>query len=86
LGKSCNCVLIEAGASLAGAVLAQKLADELYLYQAMKILGSGGRNLLELPDYKSMDDLPGLTLKDSRQFGEDRRYIFRLVSSLPNIK
>jgi diaminohydroxyphosphoribosylaminopyrimidine deaminase/5-amino-6-(5-phosphoribosylamino)uracil reductase len=86
LGKSCNCVLIEAGASLAGAVLAQKLADELYLYQAMKILGSEGRNLLELPDYKSMDDLPGLTLKDSRQFGEDRRYIFSLVSSLPKIK
>jgi diaminohydroxyphosphoribosylaminopyrimidine deaminase / 5-amino-6-(5-phosphoribosylamino)uracil reductase len=78
LGKSCNQVLIEAGATLAGKVLELALADELYLYQAMKILGSHGRNLVQLPDYQTMDDIPSLQLKDSRQLGEDRRYIFRL--------
>jgi diaminohydroxyphosphoribosylaminopyrimidine deaminase / 5-amino-6-(5-phosphoribosylamino)uracil reductase len=78
LGKSCNQVLIEAGAILAGKVLELGLADELYLYQAMKILGSHGRNLVTLPDFQAMDDIPRLQLKDSRQLGEDRRYIFRL--------
>lgn len=78
LGKSYNQVLIEAGATLAGKVLELGLGDELYLYQAMKILGSHGRNLVQLPDYQAMDDIPSLQLKDSRQLGEDRRYIFRL--------
>jgi diaminohydroxyphosphoribosylaminopyrimidine deaminase / 5-amino-6-(5-phosphoribosylamino)uracil reductase len=78
LGKSYNQVLIEAGATLAGKVLELGLGDELYLYQAMKILGSQGRNLVQLPDYQAMDDIPSLQLKDSRQLGEDRRYIFRL--------
>lgn len=78
LGKRYNQVLIEAGATLAGKVLELGLGDELYLYQAMKILGSHGRNLVQLPDCQAMDDIPNLQLKDSRQLGEDRRYIFRL--------
>ncbi|MBB1269134.1 bifunctional diaminohydroxyphosphoribosylaminopyrimidine deaminase/5-amino-6-(5-phosphoribosylamino)uracil reductase RibD [Shewanella sp. SR44-3] len=78
LGKTCNQVLIEAGATLAGKVLELGLGDELYLYQAMKLLGSQGRNLVTLPDFQAMDDIPSLQLQDSRQLGEDRRYIFRL--------
>jgi diaminohydroxyphosphoribosylaminopyrimidine deaminase / 5-amino-6-(5-phosphoribosylamino)uracil reductase len=78
LGKSCNSVLVEAGATLAGAFMAQDLVDELILYQAMKLLGNHGRNLLQLPDYRAMTGIPQLTLVDERKIGADNRLTFRL--------
>ncbi|MFB2641856.1 bifunctional diaminohydroxyphosphoribosylaminopyrimidine deaminase/5-amino-6-(5-phosphoribosylamino)uracil reductase RibD [Shewanella bicestrii] len=81
LGKSCNQVLIEAGATLAGAFIDAGLADELVLYQAMKILGAQGRNLLELPDYQMMADIPTLKLVDERKVGADTRFTLRLTSN-----
>jgi diaminohydroxyphosphoribosylaminopyrimidine deaminase/5-amino-6-(5-phosphoribosylamino)uracil reductase len=81
LGKSCNQVLIEAGATLAGAFIDVGLADELVLYQAMKILGAQGRNLLELPDYQMMADIPTLKLVDERKVGADMRFTLRLESN-----
>jgi diaminohydroxyphosphoribosylaminopyrimidine deaminase/5-amino-6-(5-phosphoribosylamino)uracil reductase len=77
LGQSCNSVLVEAGATLAGSVIAQNLADELVLYQAAKLLGSEGRNMLLLPDYKKIDQAPKMLLKDKRNVGQDTRFIFR---------
>lgn len=82
LGQECNSVLVEAGATLAGAFLAQGLADELVLYQAMKILGSQGRNLLALPDYQAMGDIPALSVVDERKVGPDTRLTLRLSPSL----
>jgi len=73
LGKSCNSVLIEAGATLAGSVIAQGHGDELVLYQAMKILGSAGRNLVTLEDYQAMSDVPTMKLIDERKVGLDTR-------------
>lgn len=78
LGQSCNQVLVEAGATLAGAFIGAGLADELVLYQAMKILGAQGRNLLELPDYQMMTDIPALRLVDERKVGVDTRLTLRL--------
>lgn len=78
LGQSCNQVLVEAGATLAGAFIGTGLADELVLYQAMKILGAQGRNLLELPDYQTMADIPALRLVDERKVGVDTRLTLRL--------
>ena len=77
LGQRCNSVLVEAGATLAGAFFAQGLVDELVLYQAMKLLGAQGHNLLQLPDYQSMDDIPALTLIDQRNMGRDTRLVLR---------
>lgn len=82
LGKSCNQVLIEAGATLAGAFIGAGLANELVLYQAMKILGAQGRNLLELPDYQVMADIPALRLVDERKVGADTRLTLRLKPKL----
>ena len=79
LGQSCNSVLIEAGSTLAGSAIEQSIADELVLYQAPKILGSHGRNMLELPDFESMADTPNLTLIDERKLGTDTRYRFRVA-------
>ena len=73
LGKCCNSVLVEAGATLAGSVIAQGYGDELVLYQAMKILGSSGRNLITLPDYDVMSDAPTMKLIDERKVGADTR-------------
>ncbi|MCL1141848.1 bifunctional diaminohydroxyphosphoribosylaminopyrimidine deaminase/5-amino-6-(5-phosphoribosylamino)uracil reductase RibD [Shewanella gaetbuli] len=78
LGQSCNSVMVEAGATLSGSIISQQLADELVLYQAPKILGSEGRNMLNLPDYQTMENLPNLTLKDKRNVGHDTRFMFRL--------
>lgn len=43
-------ILVEAGASLSGALLQAGLADEIILYQAAKILGSQARPLFSLPE------------------------------------
>ncbi len=79
LGESCNSVMVEAGATLAGAFIEARLVDELVLYQAPKILGGHGRNLLKLPDYQQMNELPQLVLKDERKVGVDRRYTFHFI-------
>ncbi|MGI2175667.1 bifunctional diaminohydroxyphosphoribosylaminopyrimidine deaminase/5-amino-6-(5-phosphoribosylamino)uracil reductase RibD [Shewanella ulleungensis] len=81
LGKTANSVLVEAGATLAGAFVAQNLADDVVLYQAPKILGSHGRNMLQLPNYTSMVQTPMLQLIDQRNFGKDQRYILRYNKS-----
>ena len=78
LGASCNSVMIEAGATLSGSVIEQDLADELVLYQANKIMGSEGRDMLLLPNYQTMNMLPKIVLKDKRNVGQDTRLIFRL--------
>ncbi|WP_133406075.1 bifunctional diaminohydroxyphosphoribosylaminopyrimidine deaminase/5-amino-6-(5-phosphoribosylamino)uracil reductase RibD [Parashewanella tropica] len=78
LAQSCNSIMIEAGATLVGSFVNEQLADELYLYQAPKILGSCGRNMLQLPDYQKMSDLPTFTLLESGQLGQDTRMRFKL--------
>ncbi|OEG75236.1 riboflavin biosynthesis protein RibD [Shewanella colwelliana] len=78
LGKQCNEVMVEAGATLAGAFMAEQLADELVLYQAPKLLGSQGRNLVKLPDYTEMSQLPSMKLLEQRAVGQDNRFIFNL--------
>ncbi|WP_137226327.1 bifunctional diaminohydroxyphosphoribosylaminopyrimidine deaminase/5-amino-6-(5-phosphoribosylamino)uracil reductase RibD [Shewanella sp. MEBiC00475] len=77
LGENANAVLVEAGATLAGAFVAQNLADDIVLYQAPKLLGSHGRNMLQLPDYNAMEKIPALHLIDERNVGQDKRYILR---------
>ncbi|OSI17185.1 bifunctional diaminohydroxyphosphoribosylaminopyrimidine deaminase/5-amino-6-(5-phosphoribosylamino)uracil reductase RibD [Neisseria dumasiana] len=44
-------VMVEAGATLAGAFLEADLADEIVLYQAPKILGNSARGLFELKEH-----------------------------------
>ncbi|BDM65431.1 riboflavin biosynthesis protein RibD [Shewanella sp. NFH-SH190041] len=78
LGQRVNSVLVEAGATLAGAFIAAGLADELVLYQAMKILGDQGRDMLVLPAYRAMSDVIDCPVRDARNIGPDRRYILAL--------
>lgn len=72
--EQCNDVLLEAGATLSGAMLAAGLVDELHLFIAPVLLGSDARPLVDMPLQHMVDKLP-LTIVDRRQFGEDTRII-----------
>lgn len=66
-----NHVWVEAGAKLAGALLHNKLIDELILYQAPKLIGSAGQNLFDTMALEAMDEVIDLSWTDIRQVGND---------------
>jgi diaminohydroxyphosphoribosylaminopyrimidine deaminase/5-amino-6-(5-phosphoribosylamino)uracil reductase len=68
----CNEVLVEAGATLAGAALRAGLVDELIIYMAPTLMGSAARPLLDLP-FASMDEKLGLQISDITAVGSDWR-------------
>ncbi len=70
--EQCNEVLVEAGATLTGAFVAQGLVDELVLFLAPTLLGSDARPLFELP-LTRMAQQRRLQLVDSRMLGADLR-------------
>jgi diaminohydroxyphosphoribosylaminopyrimidine deaminase / 5-amino-6-(5-phosphoribosylamino)uracil reductase len=74
----CNELLVEAGPTLAGAFFREQLVDELWLYQATKLLGSEGRAAFTLPGFTALIDVPELKLVDLRQIGADVRMILRM--------
>ena len=79
--QGCNEVLVEAGSTLAGAFVSQKLVDELWVYMAPKLLGSNARPLLDLPFDTMAQQIP-MSVSDVRVIGDDIRLIYQLESSL----
>ncbi len=75
-GQQINEVMVEAGAVLNGALLAENLIDELVVYMAPCILGDGGRSLFHLPGVTTMADKVLLKLQDVRQVGGDLRMTY----------
>lgn len=73
-----NEVLVEAGSSLAGALLVQRLVDELLLYVAPKLLGPQARPLVLTPELSSLQDAWGFSLIENRMLGADLR--LRLIA------
>ncbi len=70
--RQCNEVLIEAGATLAGAFMQQGLLDELLVYMAPKLMGSQARPLFDLPLDTMASQLP-LSIREIRAVGDDWR-------------
>ncbi|MAG54622.1 MAG: riboflavin biosynthesis protein RibD [Halomonas sp.] len=66
-----NELLVETGATLAGAVLEANLVDELQLFVAPTLLGGEARPLFALPGITQMADQKRLTIKESRTVGQD---------------
>ncbi|WP_318375164.1 bifunctional diaminohydroxyphosphoribosylaminopyrimidine deaminase/5-amino-6-(5-phosphoribosylamino)uracil reductase RibD [Enterobacter sp.] len=66
-----NSIWVEAGASLAGALLQAGLVDELVVYLAPKLLGSDARGLCVLPGLEALADAPQFTFSEIRQVGPD---------------
>ena len=75
--REINELLVEAGATLAGALLAESLADELLLYVATDLLGDDARGLLAIPGLATLAERVQLRLTDLRQVGEDLRLTLR---------
>ncbi|MET0065851.1 MAG: bifunctional diaminohydroxyphosphoribosylaminopyrimidine deaminase/5-amino-6-(5-phosphoribosylamino)uracil reductase RibD [Candidatus Thiodiazotropha sp.] len=69
-----NDVLVESGATLAGALLEQGLIDELIVYQAPHIMGDAARGLFHLPEIQRMQQRISLNITDVRQVGPDIRF------------
>jgi diaminohydroxyphosphoribosylaminopyrimidine deaminase / 5-amino-6-(5-phosphoribosylamino)uracil reductase len=78
-----NEVLVEAGATLAGALLGAALADELLLYVAPRLLGPQARALVSLPTLRQIEDAPAFALVGAQQFGEDLRLRLRPRQTQP---
>ncbi|MGL1957085.1 MAG: bifunctional diaminohydroxyphosphoribosylaminopyrimidine deaminase/5-amino-6-(5-phosphoribosylamino)uracil reductase RibD [Colwellia sp.] len=77
--RGVNDVLLESGANLAGAFIEQNLVDELILYQAPKLMGGDGKNLLEMPSIKTLSSAKKLMINDVRLVGCDIKITAKLV-------
>jgi len=71
--EQCNELLVEAGATLAGAMMDACLVDELRLYMAPTLLGSEARPLFGLPGIERMEQQRPLEILDIRALGRDWR-------------
>jgi len=79
--RGVNNAFVEAGASLAGAFLEQNLADEILLYLAPCMLGSGARELVQLPPLQRLSDRMRARIDDCTPIGADLR--LRLTPETP---
>jgi diaminohydroxyphosphoribosylaminopyrimidine deaminase / 5-amino-6-(5-phosphoribosylamino)uracil reductase len=75
--RGVNELHVEAGATLAGAMVMEGLADELLIYQHACLLGDRARPLLALPSPLDMSTRSEWKLMDVRQLGEDWRLRLR---------
>lgn len=76
--EQCNELLVECGATLAGAFVEAGLVNELVVYMAPKLLGSSARPLLQLP-LERMDQQIPLLLDEVRHLGQDLRLNWKLA-------
>lgn len=72
-GREINEVLVEAGPTLAGALLKADVVDEIVLYLAPHLMGEDARGLFRLPGLERMADRVGLDIRDLRMVGRDLR-------------
>jgi len=79
--ENINDVLVEAGPTLAGAMINAGCVDELVVYMAPKLMGSSARPLAELP-FDAMNEAVELRLADSRMVGDDCRLTYLVKTSL----
>ena len=71
-------MLIESGAHLAGAFIEKNLVNELVLYQAPKLIGGDGKNLIEMPSVTKLADAKQLSIEEMTMVGDD----IKLVATL----
>ena len=72
-----NELLVEAGPTLAGELLARGLTDELLLYIAPRLLGPQARPLARLPELRDLRDSPGFEIIETQRIGADLRLRLR---------
>ncbi len=72
-----NEVLLECGATLAGAFIAGRLVDELVLYVAPRLLGVDAAPLMRI-GAAALPGLPAWEFRDQQRIGDDMRLILRI--------
>jgi diaminohydroxyphosphoribosylaminopyrimidine deaminase/5-amino-6-(5-phosphoribosylamino)uracil reductase len=77
--RQINEVHVEAGATLSGALLQNKLVDEIIVYMAPYLMGDEARGLFSLPGLSEMKDRVSLDIQDVRKIGQDLR-----ITAKPN--
>lgn len=77
--REVNDVLVEAGPTLAGAILEARLVDELVIYQAPHIMGSETTRMFRTPAWTELADRAALEITDLRRIGDDMRITARLA-------
>lgn len=77
--REVNELLLEAGSILSGAMLRERLVDELVIYVAPKLLGDAARGLFTLPGLDRLAQAPTLEIADVRAVGGDWRIVARPV-------
>lgn len=76
--RGINEVHVEAGATLAGALVSQGLVDELVIYIAPHLLGRDACDVFALPMIESMGARTQLEIKQTRRVGDDWRLVAQL--------
>lgn len=74
--RHCNEVMVEAGATLAGAVFSAGLVDELLVYMAPTLMGNEARPLMQLP-LSEMNQKQDLVIDNITACGPDFRILAR---------
>ncbi|WP_448212077.1 bifunctional diaminohydroxyphosphoribosylaminopyrimidine deaminase/5-amino-6-(5-phosphoribosylamino)uracil reductase RibD [Colwellia sp. MEBiC06753] len=77
-----NDLFIESGVNLAGAFIDANLVDELILFQAPKLMGSGNQGLVCLPSVHQLVDAKSLNITDVTMVGSD----LKIVATFNEIK
>lgn len=72
-----NQLWVEAGATLAGALLTAGVVDELFLYIAPKLLGSDAQGLCVLPGITQLAAAPRFSFEEVAKVGPDLRVVLR---------
>ncbi|GMR07680.1 MAG: bifunctional diaminohydroxyphosphoribosylaminopyrimidine deaminase/5-amino-6-(5-phosphoribosylamino)uracil reductase RibD [Gammaproteobacteria bacterium] len=71
--REINELMVETGATLAGALLEAGLADEMVIYMAPHLMGDQARGLFNMPGLTMMKDRVQLEITDIRAVGNDWR-------------
>jgi diaminohydroxyphosphoribosylaminopyrimidine deaminase/5-amino-6-(5-phosphoribosylamino)uracil reductase len=78
--RGVNEVLVEAGPTVSGHLLAENLADELVIYQAPHIMGSETMPMFRTPSWQALADRADVEIRELRRVGRDIRLTARVVS------
>lgn len=74
--RQINTIWVEAGATLAGALIEENLVDELIVYIAPKLLGDKARGLCRLPNLTELKEAPKWSLQSAIQIGNDLKTVY----------
>ncbi len=80
-----NKVMIEAGATLAGAFVAADLVDEIVYYMAPSVLGAAGKGVFDLPEPLQLPDKKEFVFQSVEKISSDIKLTMVKPDSLQNL-